>query len=174
MSSHTVPGPRVLVAGVGNILCGDDGFGPAVIAALAVTDVPEGVTLMDAGIGGFALVRELMDGYAALVIVDAMDRGLPPGTVRVLEPSVPEIATVPPAARSQAAGDLHQAVPGVALVIAKAAGALPPLVRIVGCQPQHVDECELGLSEAVRRAVPEAVATVQRLVTAAVALPVSE
>ncbi len=160
-------GVRILVAGVGNVLGSDDGFGPAVVAALAGTDLPPGVTVIETGIGGFALVRELLDGYDALVIVDAIDRGLPPGTVRVLEPIVPEIAVIPEHARAAAAGDMHQAVPGTALVIAKAAGALPPLVRIVGCQPENVDTCGTTLSGVVRAAIPAAVAAVQAVIASA-------
>jgi hydrogenase maturation protease len=161
----TAPGGRrVLVAGVGNVLEGDDGFGPAVVAALADTKLPPGVTLMDAGIGGFALVRELLDGYDALVIVDAIDRGLPPGTVRILEPIVPEIAGIPDNARAAAAGDMHRAVPGTALVIARAAGALPSVVRIVGCQPETIAPCQTTLSAVVRDAIPAAVAAVQAVI----------
>lgn len=162
-------GVRVLVAGVGNVLGGDDGFGPAVLAALAGTKLPDGVKLMDAGIGGFALVRELMDGYDALIVIDAMDRGLPPGTVRVLQPIVPAIESIQPGERAAAAGDMHQAVPGTALIVASAVGALPPLVRIVGCQPEDAVSCSLTLSESVRAAVPSAIAAVQAVIAACTA-----
>jgi hydrogenase maturation protease len=158
---------RILVAGVGNVIAGDDGFGPAVVAALTDTELPDGVTVLDTGIGGFALVRELMEGYDALVIVDAINRGLPPGTVRVLEPVVPEIAHIAEADRAAAAGDMHQAVPGSALVIARAAGALPPFVRIVGCQPQSAGTCDTTLTDIVRDAVPVAVAAVQAVIASA-------
>jgi hydrogenase maturation protease len=163
----TAPAVRILVAGVGNVLEGDDGFGPAVLAALADTNLPPGVTLMDAGIGGFALVRELLDGYDALVIVDAIDRGLEPGAVRILEPIVPEITGIPEHARAAAAGDMHRAVPGSALVIARAAGALPPFVRIVGCQPHAITPCDTALSAVVRDAIPVAVAAVQEAIASA-------
>lgn len=162
---------RVLVAGIGNVLGGDDGFGPAVLAALAGTTLPDGVKLMDAGIGGFALVRELMDGYDVLVVIDAIDRGLPPGTVRVLQPIVPEIEAILPDARAAAAGDMHQAPPGTALIVARAAGALPPIVRIVGCQPQDAVSCSLTLSGTVRAAIPSAVAAVQAIIASCVGVP---
>jgi hydrogenase maturation protease len=162
---------RILVAGVGNVLGGDDGFGPAVVSALMETRLPAGVTVIDSGIGGFALVRELLDGYDALVIVDAIERGLPPGSVRVLEPIVPEIASIPEAARAAAAGDMHQAPPGTALLIAKAAGALPPFVRLVGCQPQNAGPGEASLSDPVRDAVPAALAAVQAVIASVLHAP---
>ena len=164
-------GTRILVAGVGNVLGGDDGFGPAVVSALAAIDLPVGVTVVDTGIGGFALVRELLEGYDALVIVDAIERGLAPGSVRVLEPIVPEIAAIPEGTRAAAAGDMHQAVPGTALLIAKAAGALPPFVRLVGCQPQHAGPGETTLTDPVRDAVPIAVAAVREVIASLIGAP---
>ena len=68
--------PRILVAGIGNVLRGDDGFGPAVVQALLARGaLPAGVHAVELGIGGVGLVHELMDGYDAVVIVDAVDRG---------------------------------------------------------------------------------------------------
>ena len=60
----------VLVACVGNVLRGDDGFGPAVAARLD-GKLPAGARLIETGIGGIALVQELLAGYEGLVIVDA-------------------------------------------------------------------------------------------------------
>ncbi len=82
--------PRVLVAGVGNDLLGDDGFGIAVVRRFSEDGVPEGVEVFESGIGGIRMVQELMDGYEALVIVDATDRGEEPGTVCLLEVEVPD------------------------------------------------------------------------------------
>ena len=66
---------RVLVAGIGNVLRGDDGFGPAVIEALRNGNGTNRLRLADVGIGGLALVRELLDGYDALIAIDCMRRG---------------------------------------------------------------------------------------------------
>src|SRR5215212_5856936 len=149
---------RVLVAAVGNVLRGDDGFGPAVIQALrSATGVPEGLHAAEVGIGGVSLVHELMDGYDALVLVDAVDRGGAPGSLYVLEPEVPDAAEMPALERRELAADMHQAVPGPALVMARAVGALPPVVRIVGCQPVETEEFCTELSPPVQEAVPRAV-----------------
>jgi hydrogenase maturation protease len=141
---------RILVAGVGNVLRADDGFGPAVAARL--TDLPAGVEVVETGIGGIALLQEILDGCDGLIVIDAVDRGAEPGTVFVLEPEVEEPAHVP---------DVHLANPRRVLMMAKAMGALPGRVVIVGCQPAEVDELGEQLSERVERAVALAAAKVR-------------
>jgi hydrogenase maturation protease len=158
-------GKRVLVAGVGNVLRGDDGFGPAVARALETTDgLPEDVRVVEVGIGGIALVHELMAGYDLLVIVDAVDRGDPPGTLSVLEPRLPELPSEGDGSRSVITADMHEVVPERVLLLARALGLLPPRVRIVGCQPLRVDDLSLELSPEVERSVPGAAAAVLALV----------
>ena len=76
---------RVLVAGVGNIFLGDDGFGVEVARRLSRVETPPDVRIADFGIRGVHLAYELLDGYDTLVLVDAMSRGEPPGTVSVVE-----------------------------------------------------------------------------------------
>jgi hydrogenase maturation protease len=148
---------RILVAGIGNVLRGDDGFGPAVVQALLARGaLPPGVHAVELGIGGVGLVHELMDGYDAVVIVDAVDRGGAPGAVYVLEPEVPHIEQIAAADR-QALGDAHEALPARALVLARAAGVLPPVVRIIGCQPAETEELSLSLSAVVEPAVAVAI-----------------
>lgn len=144
---------RVLVAGVGNPLRGDDGFGPAVIAALG--PLPEGAQTTETGIGGVALLQDLMLGWDGLVLLDAVERGAAAGTVFVLEPEVPEAVHVP---------DVHLANPDRVLSMALSLGALPERVLIVGCQPEDAHSLVIGLSPAVTRAVGEAVAHVHRIV----------
>lgn len=151
-------GGRTLVAGIGNVLRGDDGFGPAVVRALhQAADVPATIRAVEMGIGGIALVHELMDGYESLVIVDAVDRGGAPGTLYVLDVDVPQLDTLSPADRHELTGDMHQAVPERALIIARAAGVLPSHVRIIGCQPLETEEFSTQLSRAVAAAVPRAI-----------------
>ena len=140
---------RLLVAAVGNPLRRDDGFGPAVAAEL--TDLPAGVDMVETGIGGIALLQELLAGCDGLVLVDAVDRGAQPGTVFVLEPEVADEEPVP---------DVHLANPQRVLAMAKGMGALPPRVVVVGCQPAETEELGEQLSPAVERAVPIAVAKV--------------
>ncbi len=142
--------PRVLVAGVGNDLLGDDGFGIAVIRRFFEGGVPEGVEVFESGIAGIRMVQELMDGYEALIVVDATDRGEEPGTVCLLEVEVPDPEELTEDARQEFLADTHLTVPSKAFALARALEVLPPRVYILGCQPK---ECELGmgLSEPVVR-----------------------
>ena len=148
---------RTLVAGFGNVLRGDDGFGVEVIRRLEATaTLGDDVGLMEVGTGGIRLAQELLTPYEQLIIVDAMARGGTPGSLYVLEvESVDSTAEV----------DLHLAVPSRALSVAKALGALPSHVFIVGCEPAEVDELTMELSAPVRDAVDAAVRHIQRLVT---------
>lgn len=159
----TVP-PRVLVAGVGNVLRGDDGFGPAVVRALEDDGLPEGVRTVEVGIGGMAMILDLLDGFDRLVVIDAVDRKGAPGTLYVLEPDVPEAAGVPEEARG-AVADMHQLVPDRMLVLARALGALPPHVRILGCQPGETEELTTDLTPPVAAAVPRALAMLRHLLS---------
>ncbi|MBW3639920.1 MAG: hydrogenase maturation protease [Actinobacteria bacterium] len=157
------PAQRVLVACVGNSLRGDDGFGIAVAAELH-TALPAGVELIETGIGGLGIVHALMDGYDALVIVDAVERAASPGTVFVLIPQVPHVDTPTFDEWRAQLADLHLAEPSRVLRIARAAGVLPPQVFVVGCQPQTCEDFEEGLSHVVAEAVPVAARHVRRLV----------
>ncbi len=80
---------RTLVAGVGNIFFGDDGFGVEVAKRLAERELPDGVTVADYGISGMHLAYDLCDGYDRAILIDATPRGGTPGTVYVLEPELP-------------------------------------------------------------------------------------
>lgn len=147
--------PRVLVAGMGNDLRQDDGFGIAVVRRFSEDGVPEDVEVYEAGIAGIGLVQELMDGYEALVIVDATDRGEEPGTVCLLEVEVPDPDELTEEGRQEFLADTHLAVPSKALLLARALKILPPQVYILGCQPKEY-ELGMGLSEPVERGAAEA------------------
>lgn len=151
---------KTLVAGFGNVLRGDDGFGVEVIRRLQADHaMPDDAVLLEVGTGGIALAQALLTSYDCLVIVDAMKRGGIPGTVYVLQvDSVESLHSI----------DLHMAVPSRALGLAKALGALPPTVYMVGCEPDAVDDLELSLSPPVNAAVDYAVGQVRRLVADAV------
>jgi hydrogenase maturation protease len=146
---------RILVAGVGNVLRGDDGFGPAVTELLG--HLPDGVDVVETGTGGIALLQELMVGCDGLVLIDAVDRGAKPGTLFVLEPEVSPGVHVP---------DVHLANPDRVLSMAKTMGFLPDRVRIIGCQPLDVDELCQGLSPVVLQALPFAVKRIEEIVDA--------
>ena len=148
--------PRVLVGCVGNLLRGDDGFGPAVAARLS-SSVPPGADVVETGIGGIALLQEIMAGIDGLIVVDAIDEGEEPGTVLLMEPEIGEAVHVP---------DVHLANPERVLNVAKGIGALPDRVRIVGCQVGDADTLEQGLTPAVERAVPVAAAKVEEIARA--------
>ena len=84
------PARRVLVAGIGNVFLGDDGFGVALAGRLARHALPPGVDVADFGIRGMDLAYALGDGYDAAVLLDAAPRGEPPGTLSVIEPEIEE------------------------------------------------------------------------------------
>jgi hydrogenase maturation protease len=153
--------PRVIVGCVGNVLRGDDGFGPAVAERL--NDLPAGVEVVETGIGGIALLQELLAGCDGLILIDAVDRGEPPGTVFVIQPDVAGGAHV---------SDVHLANPERVLTMAKEMGALPERVLIVGCQPAEVDELSRGLSPRVAAAVEVAAERVEAAVRDWLAAPV--
>lgn len=150
---------RVLVAGFGNVLRQDDGFGVELAKRLErAGSLPPGATLLEVGIGGVSMVQELMTGYAALIVLDALD-GPVPGTVKVLEAEVPDAADLP----RDFLADTHYAEPGRAMVLAKAVGALPALTYIVGCVAERSELGE-GLGVAVEAALDDAVARVLDLI----------
>ena len=155
---------RVLVVGVGNVLHGDDGFGVEVVKRLGERRPLPGVTVAETGIGGIHLVHELMAGYDALVVVDAVDRGRAPGTVMVIDAEVVDVGQLPVEQRHDLLADMHLATPERALMVARAAGVLPEHTIIVGCQPAEVDTLGIGLTSEVSQAVDNAVTEVERCV----------
>ncbi|WSY97980.1 hydrogenase maturation protease [Streptomyces sp. NBC_00872] len=157
---------RTLVAGVGNIFLGDDGFGVETLRRLAGRRLPPDVDLMDTGIRGVHLAYRLLDGYRRLVLVDTVDRGAPPGTVHVLEvdPADPGSAPEPAAARLDGHGmDPASVLRLVHELRAGAGGSLPERIVVVGCQPLTAEE-GIGLSEPVAAAVGPAADLVLDLV----------
>jgi hydrogenase maturation protease len=148
---------RTLVAGVGNVLLGDDGFGVEVARRLRLQSLPDGVRVEDFGVRALHLAYELLEPYEAVVLVDAMARGEPPGTVCVLQPDVAELCEAE-------APDAHGLHPAAVLRIARELGADVGRVRIVGCEPEDLDE-GIGLSPSVERAVDQAVRIVHQLLS---------
>jgi hydrogenase maturation protease len=170
---------RMLIAGVGNIFLGDDGFGVEVARRLATADLPDWVTVADYGISGMHLAYDLAEGYESTILVDATPRGGEPGTVYVLEldtgaPSTaaapaPSTAAAPAAAAAGGAVpqlDAHGMQPDVVLGMLNLLGAEPGRVFLVGCEPASTDE-GIGLSEPVTAAVDEAARAVLDLVRTA-------
>ncbi len=147
---------RVLVAGMGNELRGDDGFGVALARLVGRRDLGADVTVGEFGIAGIHLVQELLSGYDALLLIDAVQRGSEPGTIHLLEPEVRALDELSSSERRDFLADVHWADPGRAMMLAKALGVLPARVLILGCQPETLDDLSLVLSPAVESALPRA------------------
>src|SRR5207248_2243591 len=124
--------------------------------------LPDGVRVVDFGIRGLDLTYSLLDSYEAVVLVDALPRGGPPGTLYVLE-----VTDEPPPAED--AGPLietHNMDPVKVLRLAAAMGARVERLLVVGCEPVPLSDDEdmpMGLSDPVRAAVEEAVPLVESL-----------
>ena len=143
---------RVLIAGVGNLFLGDDGFGPEVVRRLAQTPLPPGVRAVDYGIRGMHLAYDLLDGYDALILVDAVPARESAGTVSVLQVSEFEDDDFDPHGMNPVA---------VLSSVERLGGTLPP-TYVVGCAAADVEE-GIGLSDPVAAAVPVAVERVRAL-----------
>jgi hydrogenase maturation protease len=147
---------RILVAGIGNLFLGDDGFGPEVVRRLAGHDsLPDGVRVADYGIRGMHLAYDLLDAYDTLVLVDAMPAEGTPGEVVVLEVTAADLAG--------GEFDAHGMHPAAMLANLDRLGGTLPATYIVGCRAADTD-ARIGLSEPVAAAVPDAIAAVQTLV----------
>ena len=153
---------RILIAGVGNIFLGDDGFGVEVVKRLAGRGLPEGVEVKDFGIRGMDLAYALHDDYEAVIFVDATPRGGEPGTVYLIEPEIEDDGMV--------SLDTHGMDPVKVIKLGYALGARPTRTLVVGCEPEVIlggedyDDMLMELSEPVSAAVEEAVKMVESLV----------
>ena len=147
---------RILVAGVGNIFYGDDGFGPAVARRLLREGPPPGTRVVDYGIRGLHFAYELLEPLDRLVIVDAMQRSEEPGTLYVVEPDLDALF-------ERQAPDAHGMHLPAVFAQVRALGAVMPPTVIVGCEPLDVDE-GMGLSAPVARSVDAAVSWVREIV----------
>jgi hydrogenase maturation protease len=149
----------ILVAGVGNIFLGDDGFGVEVATRLAANPgpLPEGIKVRDFGIRGMHLAYELLDGYDGLILIDAVQRGSEPGTVYVIEPDLENL----PASQSPAM-DAHSMSPDTVFATLRALGGTVRHIYVVGCEPADLSE-RMELSPAVSAAVGRAEQVVRDL-----------
>lgn len=152
---------RVMIAGIGNMFMKDDGFGSAVVRKLMNKEFPEGVEVKDVGTGGLKLAYDLMKGYDGLIFVDASPRGEKPGTLYVIEPSESDFSN-----DLEKGGpiDPHGADPVTVLRFVKSIGSWPGKVTIVACEPENVDDFEIGLSGPVSTAIDTAVEMVENII----------
>jgi hydrogenase maturation protease len=156
---------RILVAGVGNLLRCDDGFGVVVAHRLLEHPLPPEVRVVDIGIGGIHLVQDLLASpIDALYVLDAVDFGKEPGTVLVIRPEVVDLSALPPEQRRDQLADMHWATPERAFLLARAMGVLPVATWVLGSQPADAASPGLGLSPEVARAVDVAIRELRSLV----------
>lgn len=145
---------KILVACIGNIFLGDDGFGVEVARALASRPMPANVKVVDYGIRGLDLAYALLEPWTSVVLVDAVHRDGAPGTLYLLQPEGSSTST------AEAGLDPHSMDPLRVVAMARSLGEVTAEVYIVGCEPQDFgDELEgrMGLSACVEAAIPEAV-----------------
>ncbi|HEX2099438.1 MAG TPA: hydrogenase maturation protease [Candidatus Synoicihabitans sp.] len=150
----------ILVAGIGNIFFGDDGFGVAVARRLLEQARPAHVRVVDFGIRGHDLAFSLFEPYELVVLIDTVQRGSKPGTLHVIELDESALPN-----RDQP--DAHGMVPSRAVELARTMGAKIPRLVLVGCEPAHFgdpEHGEIGLSPPVSAAVAEAMAAVESLI----------
>jgi hydrogenase maturation protease len=153
---------RILIAGIGNIFFGDDAFGIEVVKELAARELPDSVRVIDFGIRGYDLAWALTDGYDAVLLVDALPRGEPPGTVFLFEPDLSAVVS-----SDVGQADAHAMNPVSILRLASTLGEINARILIVGCEPASL-ECEEGqidLTPVVRAAVPEAVTLIESVIS---------
>jgi hydrogenase maturation protease len=143
----------ILVAAVGNLWLGDDGFAGEVAKRLRGRELPPDVAVADFGTGGLDLAYEVMRGYDALVLVDTSRQGGSPGTLYVMEADPDSVGG--PIEDGEML-DPHGMDPQTVLRFVKAVGGWPGKVVVVACEPAQIEEVAIGLSPAVRGAVDTA------------------
>jgi hydrogenase maturation protease len=167
------PSRRILIACIGNIFLGDDGFGVEVaqrLLARQTRQYPEGVQVIDFGIRGMELAYTLLEDYDTLVLVDAVPRGGSPGTVYLIEPDLSGLSFQQGVDAGRVALDSHSMDPVKVLAFAHTLGARSMRTLLVGCEPaatsasEGYEEMQMGLSEPVQAAVDEAIKMIDALV----------
>lgn len=153
----------ILVACIGNIFNGDDAFGVEVARSLSHAKLPDGVRVTDFGIRGIDLTYALMDGYDAVILVDAAQRGEAPGVVSVVEPELIESENL---SKKDLSLSPHELDPAKVLRLMWALGGSCQRVLLVACEPLTLggEEGVMGLSEPVAAAVSVAAETIEKLI----------
>ncbi|MGH9534609.1 MAG: hydrogenase maturation protease [Terriglobales bacterium] len=159
--------PRILLAGIGNIFLGDDGFGPELARIAAAEPWPRGVEVRDYGIRGFDLAMALIEPWDRVALLDASPRGGAPGTVYWIELAPPP---QPTEGEGGVVPDPHDLTPVAVLRLAAAMGQPPPILWLLGCEPSAGPDGgrgggeQGGISPVVASALPAAVALLRRQV----------
>ena len=155
---------NILVAGVGNVLRSDDAFGVEVANRLLERPQVPNVTVVETGIAGIQLVSDLQDGYDAIIVIDTVDRERSPGTVMTIDYDVIDVHELDHNVKYDLLADMHLATPERSLMVARALGVLPPIVKMVGVQPVDVDTVAIGMSDIVANAVDVAIEEIDRCI----------
>jgi len=152
---------RILVAGMGNVSSGDDGFGVEVARHLSYRPLPPQVTVANFGLRSYDLAFAILEGYEATILVDAMIRGDKPGAVSLIEPDLHEAGRY-----DDGLGDGYKMNPQRVMEILRLFGGQSGRVYIVACEPDLVEsgEGQAGLSQAVRDAVPQAIELIEKVI----------
>lgn len=155
MSSHT----PILVAGIGNIFFGDDAFGCEVVRELMRErrPWPAHVRIEDFGIRGHDLAYAIMDGVDT-VLIDAVPRGLPPGSLYLIQPDLESLGPGTP--------DAHNMSLVNVLRMVESLGGQTGRLYLIGCEPGVLEseDGHIGLSAPVAGAVARAIDLVERVV----------
>jgi hydrogenase maturation protease len=142
----------VLVLGIGNLLWADEGFGVRCAEVLARQyELPATVRVMDGGTQGLYLLPYVQQAQR-LIVFDAVDYGLLPGTVKLVEDD--EVPRFMGAKKMS----LHQTGFQEVLSLAMLTGKYPQRVLLVGCQPQELEDYGGSLRPVVKAAMEEALA----------------
>ena len=149
---YTPPEEHIVVLGIGNVLWADEGFGVRCIEALQRewTFAPH-VELIDGGTQGLYLLPNVQSA-TRLLIFDAIDYGLEPGTLKLVEDDeVPKFM----GAKKMS---LHQTGFQEVLSLAQLTGHYPQQVLLIGCQPEELEDYGGSLRPIVRQALEAALA----------------
>ncbi len=143
--------PKVLVLGIGNLLWADEGFGVRAVEEMHRRyEAPDNVTLMDGGTQGIYLVQHVREADV-LIVFDAVDYGLPPGTLkRVEDDEVPRFMGCKKIS-------LHQTGFQEVLAMAAMMGDAPSRLLLIGVQPEELDDYGGGLRDVVRARIDPAI-----------------
>jgi hydrogenase maturation protease len=152
---------RILVAGIGNIFLGDDGFGSEVVRHADISPGDPSVRVIDYGIAGMHLAYDLLEDWDTLVLVDAVPSRGSPGRLHVFQAE----HDLDESCLAATGLDAHSMDPAAVFASLRTLGGSPPYTVVVGCEAGNVDE-GLGLTEPVANAVPRAVRAVERIVAA--------
>lgn len=152
---------RILIAGLGNIFWGDDGFGVEVVRRLSTQVLPGSIRVADFGIRALHLAYELLDGgYQTTVLVDAARMGDKPGTVYFIKPDLDTLWSDTSELLDAHAMDFRSV-----LRLVKSLGGNPGDIYIVGCEPLQLEGGAIGLSKPVADAVDEALRMIHERLT---------